>query len=81
MGPSVSSSRSFFYYQHADIGQPPSPPPPSPPRLTVTRLTTLTGPESWRKKVLLGCGAVLPSLRVAVKMRTNITVARLVYTK
>ena len=56
-------------------------PPPSPPRLTVTRLTTLTGPESWRKSVLLGCGTVLPSLRVAVKMRINITVARLVYTK
>ena len=73
--------RSFFYYQHADIGQPPFPPLPSPPRLTVTRLTTLTEPESWRKKVLLGCGVVLRSLWVVVKMRTNVTVARLVYTK
>ena len=73
--------RSFFITKRLTSVSHPFPPPPSPPRLTVTRLTTLTGPEVLEKKKNLRCGAVLPSLRKAVKMHTNITVVRLVYTK
>ena len=68
---------SCYQYQSADIGHQPLTLPAPPPRMTVSSVTI----PVQEKKSIAGLRTVLPSLRVAEQMHTNVTVARLVYTK